>query len=145
MILALPESAGSALYGMVDVLSSAGNLWQELVGTERAQKLIRPRIVSVDTDPFVCGNGIPVSPEQAISDDPVAPIVIVPELWLGPDENLDGRYPEIMEWVRRRYADGAYIYSACSGSILLAESGLLNGKNATSHWGYERLFRNSYP
>jgi hypothetical protein len=30
-VLAIPETAGSALYGMVDVLSAAGNLWQTLV------------------------------------------------------------------------------------------------------------------
>ena len=31
LILAIPETAGSALYGMVDVLSETGNLWQTLV------------------------------------------------------------------------------------------------------------------
>jgi hypothetical protein len=34
LIVAVPETAGSALYGMIDVLSSAGHLWQELAGTE---------------------------------------------------------------------------------------------------------------
>ena len=32
LIVAVPETAGSALYGMIDVLASAGNLWQQLVG-----------------------------------------------------------------------------------------------------------------
>ena len=34
LILALPETAGSALYGMVDVLAATGTLWRELVGEE---------------------------------------------------------------------------------------------------------------
>jgi transcriptional regulator GlxA family with amidase domain len=37
------------------------------------------------------------------------------------------------------------IYAACTGSILLADSGLLDGCNATSHWAYEALFRRQYP
>lgn len=145
LIVAVPETAGSALYGMIDVLASAGNLWQGLVGTEAGQKLIRPRIVSESTEGFLCGNGIPVNPQLSIGSKPTAPIIILPELWLGPDEHLKGRYPELMDWVRECYQAGSSIYSACSGAIMLAESGLLDGREATSHWGYERLFREAYP
>jgi transcriptional regulator GlxA family with amidase domain len=145
LLVALPETAGSALYGMLDVLAATGNLWQQLVGTEPERRLIRPRIVAPSMAPFQCGNGIPVVPQVAITDDPACDIVIVPELWLAPDQDLKGRYVEVTEWIRRRYRHGAVIYSACSGSILLAETGLLNGREATSHWGYEALFRRSYP
>jgi transcriptional regulator GlxA family with amidase domain len=145
LIVAVPETAGSALYGMVDVLAATGNLWQSLVGTEPARRLIRPRIVAPTTQPFQCGNGIPVAPDLAIGEDAQAEIVVLPELWLAPDEDLKGRYPELMEWIRAQYRKGALVYSACSGSIMLAETGLLKGKVATSHWGYEELFRRSYP
>ena len=145
LIVAVPETAGSALYGMIDVLASAGNLWQQLVGVEAGAKLIAPKIVSPLSHEFECGNGIPVKPELEISDQPAAEIVILPELWLAPDEDLKGRYPELMEWIRQCYRDGASIYSACSGAIMLAETGLLDGRKATSHWGYQNLFRVSYP
>jgi transcriptional regulator GlxA family with amidase domain len=130
---------------MYDVLGAAGNLWQELVRTEPGRKLIEPAIVSNTKKPFRCGNGIPVSPDHGISDNPEAEIVIVPEVWLGPDEHLHGRYPKLMQWLRERYSSGAHVYSACSGSILLAEAGLLDHLNATSHWAYESLFRTCYP
>jgi transcriptional regulator GlxA family with amidase domain len=71
--------------------------------------------------------------------------VILPELWLGPDETLAGRYPALLEWIRRCHARGAAIYSACSGAIMLAETGLLDGCPATSHWGYQDLFRVRFP
>lgn len=145
LILAIPETAGSALYGMVDVLSAAGNLWQTLVRSEDEQKHFRVRIVSPLDRPFTCGNGIPVIPEVSIADDPDAPVVILPEIWLGPDESIRGRYPAVVDWIRQRYQQGAELYSACSGSILLAESGLLDGRSATSHWGYEDMFRREYP
>ncbi|HZM34192.1 MAG TPA: helix-turn-helix domain-containing protein [Burkholderiales bacterium] len=144
-ILALPETAGSALYGMVDVLKSAGNLWQTLARTGQASSPFDVRIVSPARRPFRCGNEVPVTPGACIADDPPADIVILPELWLGPDEHLGGRYPRVIEWIRKCHAAGACIYSACSGAILLAETGLLDGREATSHWGYLDLFRQRFP
>ncbi|MCY1398280.1 HTH-type transcriptional regulator CdhR [compost metagenome] len=84
-------------------------------------------------------------PAAALAENPAADIVIVPEIWLGPDDSVAGRHPELMIWLRERFRAGASLYSACSGSILLAESGLLDGCEATSHWGYQELFRRHYP
>jgi len=145
LIVAIPESAGSALYGMLDVLAATGSIWQTLLRSGDETCYFRVRIVSPDGRLFTCGNGIPVNPDCAATDDPVAPIVILPELWLGPDESLAGRHAELVDWIRRRHAAGSHIYSACSGALLLAETGLLDGCPATSHWGYQDLFRQKYP
>jgi hypothetical protein len=45
LIVAVPETAGSALYGMLDVLLAAGNIWQTLARTGSEQTLFRVRIV----------------------------------------------------------------------------------------------------
>ncbi|HET9663215.1 MAG TPA: helix-turn-helix domain-containing protein [Burkholderiales bacterium] len=145
LIVAVPETAGSALYGMLDVLMAAGNIWQTLVRSGEGHSPFNVRIVGVGSEPFYCGHGIPVAPAVAVNDDPSADIVILPELWLGPDEHLAGRYPALIEWIRNRYEEGACIYSACSGSLMLAETGLLDGRDATSHWGYQGLFKSRYP
>jgi transcriptional regulator GlxA family with amidase domain len=145
LIVAVRETAGSALYGMVDVLMAAGNLWQTLLRSERGDSPFRVQIVSMHTRGFRCGNGVPVTPSVSVGDNPRANIVILPELWLGPDEDLAGRYPALVRWLRARYNEGACIYSACSGALMLAETGLLDGRDATSHWGYQDLFRRRYP
>lgn len=145
LILALPETAGSALYGMVDVLAATGTLWRELVGEDPGRRLIQPRIVSLSRKPFRCGNGIPVSPDVEFGDVVNADIVIIPELWLAPTDDMGERYAKLKDWIRRRYRAGSTIYTACSGSILLAATGLLDGREATSHWGYQDLFRRSFP
>lgn len=144
-IVAVRETAGSALYGMLDVLSVTGNVWQTLTRSPPIAPPFRVRVVGVDRQRFCCGNGIPVEPAAAIDDIEHADIVILPELWLGPDEHLHGRYPGIVEWIRARYEAGACIYSACSGALMLAETGLLHGRDATSHWGYQDLFKRQYP
>ena len=51
LIAALPETAGSALYGMLDVLAATGTLWRELVGEEPGMGLIRPRVVALSREP----------------------------------------------------------------------------------------------
>jgi transcriptional regulator GlxA family with amidase domain len=144
-IVAIPETAGSALYGMLDVLSVTGLVWQTLTRTEPSAPPFRVRVVGVDRDRFRCGNGVPVEPAASVHEIGRADIVILPELWLGPDEHLAGRYPALIAWIRAQYDAGACIYSACSGALLLAETGLLDDREATSHWGYQDLFRRQYP
>jgi len=124
---------------------AVGNIWQTLVRSSPLQQGFKVGVVSTEREPFHCGHGIPVEPAYSIADDPAAEIVIVPELWLGPDESIKGRYPGLMHWLRDKHQQGAYLYSACSGAILLAETGLLNGCDVTSHWGYQDLFRTQYP
>ena len=145
LIVAIPETAGSALYGMIDVLSATGTLWQQLVGEDTDAWRIHPRIVCPTAAPFRCGNDIPVIPDLSIDQDPEAEIVILPELWLAPDDDMAGRHLEVVDWIRRRHRAGSAIYSACSGSVLLAATGLLDGYEATSHWAYQDLFRTRFP
>lgn len=145
LIVAVPETAGSALYGMLDILLATGSIWETLVRAESTQKFFNVRIVSPGAESFRCGNNIPVTPDCSVAENPTASIVILPELWLGPDEHLEGRYPDLMKWIRRNYEEGATLYSACSGALMLAATGLLDGCEATSHWGYQDLFEQRYP
>ena len=87
-LVALPETAGSALYGLIDVLSATGTLWCQLVEDDPGVPLIRPRIVSLSREPFRCGNGIPVAPDLSIAEAVKPDILILPELWLAPTDDL---------------------------------------------------------
>lgn len=145
MILALPETAGSALYGLIDVLAAAGGLWLELVEHEPGTHMIATRIVSRGRQAFRCGNNVPVNPDLSIKDAPVPEILILPEMWLAPTDDLSDRYDDVKAWIVHCYNEGSTVYTACSGSVLLAATGLLNGREATSHWGYQDLFRTNFP
>lgn len=144
-IVAVPETSGSAQYGMVDVLSATGAIWQTLMRTDVVPAPFRVRVVGLTRARFTCGHGIPVDPAAGIDEVDRADIVILPEIWLGPDEHLGGRYPDLIAWIREKHRQGACLYSACSGALMLAETGLLDGCDATSHWGYQDLFRTRYP
>jgi len=49
-----------------------------------------------------------------------------------------------LEWLIEQYYNGATICSICTGAFLLAESGLLNGKECTTHWKYLSQFQEQY-
>lgn len=50
-----------------------------------------------------------------------------------------------LNWVSIQYHKGVHICSVCTGSFILAETGLLNGKIATTHWKYFEKFSKKYP
>ena len=75
-----------------------------------------------------------------------ADVVIVPSMAV--DEEVDwvpGRYPAMVAWIRAMYERGATVCSACTGAMLAAETGLLDGHEATIHWVAEAYFRERHP
>jgi transcriptional regulator GlxA family with amidase domain len=53
--------------------------------------------------------------------------------------------PGLLKWLREQFEAGAHIYSACGGSLVLAQAGILDGQDTTTHWCYVRLFRTQFP
>ncbi|MBN7816321.1 GlxA family transcriptional regulator [Algoriphagus pacificus] len=49
------------------------------------------------------------------------------------------------DWLKVQYVSGAKICSVCTGTFILAMSGILDGKNCTTHWKYMERFRNRFP
>jgi transcriptional regulator GlxA family with amidase domain len=47
-------------------------------------------------------------------------------------------------WLREQHGQGAVLASMCTAAFLLAESGLLHGARATTHWAFAALFRRRY-
>ncbi|MDL5597637.1 GlxA family transcriptional regulator [Bacillus subtilis] len=53
--------------------------------------------------------------------------------------------PGLLQWLRDQHGRGATLGGVCVGSWLLAESGLLNGRSATTHWTSAKAFAERYP
>jgi transcriptional regulator GlxA family with amidase domain len=51
----------------------------------------------------------------------------------------------LLPWLRKWHSRGAYIAGVCTGVAFLAECGLLDGRQATTHWGVADIFRQRYP
>lgn len=70
-------------------------------------------------------------------------VVIVPACQLAPPSI--GHAPAAATWVRKRHAEGAVVAAVCGGVFLLADSGLLAGRRATTHWMFASELSRRFP
>ena len=68
-----------------------------------------------------------------------------PTCSLRPARIYPGQFEPEVQWIRQRYEAGATIAAVCTGAVLLAKTGLLEGQEATSHWAYCELLGRQYP
>ena len=145
VLLAAPETSASVLYGLYDILMSAGAVYPDMVSGAPGDELLNIKIVSADGKPFHCIGNIPVEPHAAVSDLETPDAVVVCDMYTSIYDVPKGRYPREIKWLKKVHSDGALLSSVCSGSLLLAESGLLNGQEATAHWAYRDMFQRHFP
>jgi transcriptional regulator GlxA family with amidase domain len=144
-ILAFPEVTASTVYGMLDLFRSAGRDWGFITSGTPGEERIRPYVVSRVGSPFRAANDVWIHPDCTLHDCPTPDVVCIPEVFVPPGEPLDGRFDHEIAWIRDRYRDGATITTACSGALLLAEGGLLDGCEATTHWAYCDVMQRRHP
>jgi len=144
-ILALPEASVSTVYGMYDLFASTGRDWEMIVNGEPGSTVIEPYTVSTNGRRFQAGNGVWIEPDHALENSPAPDVICIPELQVGPATDTRGCYERETRWIKRHYAAGATLATACSGALLLAETGLLDGQDATTHWGYIDALTSRYP
>lgn len=144
-LLASAETSPSVLYGLYDVLSTAGAIYGELTSGKTGGEVLDVRVVAATDEPFRCFGGIMVEPHAAIDTLDAAAFIIVCDMYTPIDTPPHGLYDREIEWLKRMYAKGSRLGSVCSGSLILAEAGLLDGEETSGHWAYRDLFRKHYP
>lgn len=144
-LLAAPETSASVLYGLYDVLLSVGPMWPDMTEARTGEALLDVSIVAATAEPFRIFGNIVVEPDAAIADVPSTDVVVICDMYTPIDRPPSGKYPAETEWLRRMHDGGALITTVCTGSVLLAETGLLDGRSCAGHWAYEDLFRHAYP
>jgi transcriptional regulator GlxA family with amidase domain len=86
-----------------------------------------------------------VAPDAALGDSPAGNVVLVPGISASTSEPFTNGDRRLFDWLGLRKRQGAQIVSACTGALVLAEAGLLDGVEATSHWAFRDVFRTHYP
>jgi transcriptional regulator GlxA family with amidase domain len=144
-ILAFPEVTASTVYGMYDLFSSAKRDWEFIVTGVPGPAPMQPRVVATTLERFVAGNGVRITPDATLDDMPAPDLVCVPEVLVSPGESLEGRFAVEIDWLKRCHSAGATIATACSGAMLLAQAGLLEGRDATTHWAFCDEMQRRFP
>lgn len=143
-LLAIPEVMSFTLNGLFDVLNSFGPLSTHDYALPR-EAPFRVEIVALKRGMVPTASGLPVQAHASLDEVGATDIVIIPSVMVQGGEWVQGRYPEAVQWLRRMHERDAALCSACSGLLLLAETNLLSGREATMHWAYEQTFRRNFP
>jgi len=135
-VLIYPGAQWAAVHGLTDLFAVANRIAAE----HQSAQLPQLRISHWQVD----GEQVPerVYDSHPVLDSPLVAVLIPPSI-AGFSE---GQAPQaLIRWLRQQHANGAILGGVCVGSILLAESGLLDGRSATTHWTSAQTFAERYP
>jgi transcriptional regulator GlxA family with amidase domain len=104
-----------------------------------------PVVVNRDGQPMTVANGVRLTPDVSFAQCPRPDVVCVTDLLLAPRPLAPGQFDPEVAWLRQAWEHGATLASSCSGALLLAATGLLDGHDATSHWAYCDHLSQTYP
>lgn len=85
-----------------------------------------------------------INPGVVLDEVRKTDLIIIPAIHDEPKLSFE-QNKEFIPWIIRHYKAGAEVASFCIGSFLLAKTGLLDGKPATTHWVHADAFRNMFP
>ncbi|NEB30303.1 GlxA family transcriptional regulator [Streptomyces sp. SID14446] len=97
----------------------------------------RIRTASLDGAPVRCSSGLVLVPDHPLAEAPAPHTLLVPG-----GRGTRNPDPLLVDWLRAHGPGVERLVSVCTGAILLAAAGLLDGRRATTHWAYcDRLAR----
>ena len=145
-IVATPDSTVSPVTGLFEALRMVSRLAAPEDRRAGDRSPFEVEIVAESAGAIESTSGLAITAHRSVDDIAEADVVIVPSMEFGREgEWVPGRYPKLVAWLRRMHASGATICSACTGANLAAETGLLDGAEATVHWMSEASFRRRHP
>lgn len=123
-ILVFPDAEVLDFAGPFEVFAAANH--------GQAELRFRPFLVAETLDVVLARNGFKVVPDHTFLTCPAASVLVVPG---GRGTRPLLEKAPVLDWVRARAADAEIVMSVCSGALVLAKAGLLDGLRATTHHG----------
>lgn len=142
-----PRTVGILIFDDVEVLDFCGPF--EVFSVARPvgepsddQRLFQVLTIAEEPRTVRCRGGLLVQPHATTSDCPPLDLLIVPG---GQGTRRERHNLPLLQWIAARDAATELIASVCTGAFLLAETGLLDGRRATTHWASVEWMRETYP
>ncbi len=98
--------------------------------------------VAEKAGPVLAYNRLSVNPHYALDECPAPDVLVVPG---GPGTRRERHNRVLIDWISRHARRAKPVFSVCTGALLLAEAGLLNGLSATTHHGAIDRLRDAAP
>lgn len=142
-ILGFDQALASAITGVLDLFALAGVTWNRIQGTQPAP-IFNVQIASAHGEPIRCINGINLGAHVSFDEIKQAYALIIPTIG-GPIEHVLANNPELIALIQKANTQRWILAGNCTGNFLLAHAGILDGKQATTHWGFKDQFKKQYP
>jgi transcriptional regulator GlxA family with amidase domain len=142
-LVAVPGTLAMPIAGLYEVLTAFPVVAKFHDGVP-ASPPFAVDIVGTDRTTVTAGSGLPITIQRRVDEVDQTEIIIVPTMAVDEDW-ATGRHPDLVAWMRRMHGRGAMLCSACTGLGLLAETGLLDWRPATTHWAFGPRFRQAFP
>ena len=97
---------------------------------------VRVFTLAREDGPITCAKGLRVLPDETWETAPPLDVLVYPG---GRGTRKELADEAVLDWIRGLAGNGALVTSVCTGSLVLAAAGLLDGKPATTHWGSLKL------
>ena len=134
---------GSVLAGALDLFSFTGVSWQRFLD-EDVEPRFNVQIASLGGANIRCSNRLIVQAHCDIREVTECDLLLIPTIGDSIDKVLS-QNSQLIPYLQRLANTKADIASNCSGAFFLAKAGLLDGKIATTHWGYASKFKADFP
>jgi transcriptional regulator GlxA family with amidase domain len=123
---------GVALFDGAEELDWAGP-WEVLAAwaTQWPDDGVRVLTLAREAGTITCAKGLRVLPDETWESAPPLDVLVYPG---GRGTRRDLVDEAVLDWVREIAAGGTVVSSVCTGSLVLAAAGLLDGRPATTHW-----------
>ncbi|MFZ6011880.1 MAG: GlxA family transcriptional regulator [Bacteroidota bacterium] len=130
----------SSIIGAYKVFKKANEYQQQLAKKEvfKIELAGLSRTVTFHDDLFT------VKPHTNIAAIKKTDLIIIPAIGKSFSETLIAN-SALVQWVRHQYTKGAEVASICTGVFVLASTGRLKGRNASTHWYAEEVFKKMFP
>lgn len=142
-LIAIPGTLSMPIAGIYEVLNAFPVVAAFYDGVP-ASPPFHVDIVGGGRSDMTAASGLPIRIQRSIREIERTDIVIVPTMAVEGSWET-GRHPEVVSWMRQMHESGAMLCSACTGLAVLAETGLLDGRQATTHWAFAPIFQRCFP
>jgi transcriptional regulator GlxA family with amidase domain len=131
-------TSNAGIYGLTDLFTYAGEF-----AAKRQNRTARPVVRITHWRVDDCAAEVRCAYDSCPGSPHALSLVVIPGNVRAPEKSE--KDSPLLHWLRENHAEGVVIAAVCGGVFILARTGLLGGRQATTHWSFSDRFALQFP